>query len=79
MVAVLKTLPSESLLEWVKVSNWLMQTICGRYRCRKFYSGDVLNDPGEVRYQVFGARGLTCGPPQTSFAAAQAVAERDAK
>jgi hypothetical protein len=73
MVAVLKS-PSDSLLEWVKVSDWMMVTTCGRFRCRKYYSGDVLNEPGPVRYQLFGSNGLTCGPPADSFAAIQVPA-----
>lgn len=62
---------TEFLLEWVKVNDWLMVTKCGRFRCRKFYLGDVLNDPGECHYQIFDERGLTIGPPTKSFSAAR--------
>lgn len=77
MVAVLKS-SSESLLEWVKVNNWLMETECRRYRCRKYVSGeDVMSDPGEVRYQLYGPNGMRLGAPAQSFGLARARAEED--
>lgn len=63
-------------LEWVKVSDWYMQTACGKFRCRKYYSGDVLDDPGPVRYQLYSASGIPWGPPQESFVNARRLAER---
>lgn len=67
---------SSSSLEWVKLSDWVMVTTCGRYRCRKFYAGDVLNEPGPVRYQLLGPDGITRGPPQASFEHVERLAER---
>jgi hypothetical protein len=66
--------PKSPELEWVKVNNWLMETKCGKFRCRKYYLGDVLDDPGECRYQLFAENRMRCGPPADSFAKAQQFA-----
>ena len=60
------------------MNDWLMVSECGRFRCRKFYLGDVLNDPGECHYQLFDERGMTCGPPELSFVEAKRHAEVNA-
>ena len=63
----MKDSSSSLTLEWVKVNDWLMETTDHRFRCRKFYSGNVLNEPGEVRYQLYGPDGITRGPAEPSF------------
>ena len=74
-----EALHSDLSLEWVKVNDWLMVTTCGRYRCRKFYSGDVLSEPGPLRYQLMGPDGLTRGPTLDSFGAIRKLASRGAR
>jgi hypothetical protein len=76
MTTLASALTAESLLEWVKLSDWVMVTTCGRFRCRKFYAGDVLNEPGPVRYQLIGPDGITRGAPQASFEHVERLAER---
>lgn len=66
-------------MRWTKVSDYVMETECGRYRCRKYStSEDVVREPGERRYQLYGPNSMRLGPPQESFVAvkqfAQAVA-----
>jgi hypothetical protein len=63
---------------WTKVNDWLLETDCGTYRCRKYRTGDdVMTDPGEIRYQLYGPNGQRLGPPQESFAACKRwLAER---
>lgn len=65
---------TESLLEWVKVNNSVMETECGRFRCRRYFPGEVLTDPGERCYQLY-KRGIRCGPPLASFALVAQYAE----
>lgn len=56
-----------------------METECGRYRCRKYNSGvDVMSDPGEVRYQLYGPNKMRLGPPLDAFAAVKLIAQESA-
>jgi hypothetical protein len=64
-------------LIWVKVNNWVMETECRTYQCRKYVPGDVLNDPAEHLYQL-RKRGIVLDVPQDSFVRIRRIAETDA-
>lgn len=63
--------PASEVLVWQKVNDWVMESECRRYMCRKYFPGDVLSYPGELRYQML-VGGVPLGRPQSSFAAARA-------
>ena len=80
MVAVLKSSSESSELKWVKVSDWLWQTECGNYRCRKLNVNELTDDKGNLifaaptlRYQLYGPDGMRIGPRCESFRAARAL------
>ena len=62
---------SSLTLSWEKVSKWFAQTTDQQFRCRRFVTGeDVMTEPGEVRYQLYGPDGARLGPPCASFSEA---------
>jgi hypothetical protein len=66
-------LHSSLALKWVKVNDSVLETECGNFRCRKYWTGDdVLTDAGELRYQLYGPDGMRLGPPAISFIVARA-------
>lgn len=64
-------------MRWLKVNAWFAETECREYRCRKYRTGELLEEKdgmvligcGELRYQLYGPNGQRLGPPQDSFAA----------
>ncbi len=68
------SLSLDPTLVWIRVSPWFVESECRRYACRRYYPGDVLNEPGEARYQM-SCRGTRIDLPQGSFDKAAAIAE----
>jgi hypothetical protein len=68
-------------LVWIKVNDWLMETECRNFRCRKLNVGEITDEKGNVlfgpptiRYQLYGPNGIRLGPPCESFRAAREYA-----
>lgn len=73
---------SSPSLIWLKVSTYMMETECRRYRCRKFNANELTDDKGNLmfakpawRYRLYGPDGLQIGQPQSSFPDVQQLAE----